>query len=200
MTTATAPPKTPTRRRFTVDEYYRMAETGVLPEEENVELLDGQIYLMSPIGSEHASCVDRLNRLFVLGAGEDAIVRVQNPIRLSDTSEPEPDLALLSPREDDYTTRHPGPADVLLIIEVADSSLDFDQKTKLPLYARAGIPEYWVIALRDNQVHVFHTPEGNQYATHEPYGPDDEVAVAALPSLEPVSVKQILGGYRDASR
>lgn len=193
MTTATAPPESPTRRRFTVDEYYRMADTGVLPEEENVELLDGQIYLMSPIGSQHASCVDRLTRLFVLNVGDEAIVRVQNPIRLSETSEPEPDLALLAPRDDDYKRQHPHPADVFLVVEVADSSADFDRETKLPLYARAGIPEYWVIALRDNQVHVFRTPEGDQYTMHESFGPDDDVAVAALPSLNPVSVGHILG-------
>ena len=133
MTTATAPPKTPTQRRFTVEEYYQMAETGVLPEEENVELLDGQIYLMSPIGSEHAACVRRLNRYFHSKIESQALVSVQNPIRLSDTSEPEPDLALLSPREDEYATHHPGPDDVLLVVEVADSSLDFDQETKLAL-------------------------------------------------------------------
>lgn len=200
MTTATAPPKTPTQRRFTVEEYYQMAETGVLPEEENVELLDGQIYLMSPIGSEHAACVRRLNRFFHSKIESQALVSVRNPIRLSDISEPEPDLALLSPREDEYATHHPGPDDVLLIVEVADSSLDFDQETKLPLYARAGIAEYWVVALGENQVHAYHTPEGTQYTKHTTYGPDEEVAVAALPSLDPVSVDQILGGQSETSR
>ncbi len=193
MTTATAPPKTPTQRRFTVEEYYRMAEAGILPSEENVELLDGQIYLMSPIGSEHASCVDRLNRFFVLSVGDDAIVRVQSPIRLSETSEPEPDLALLSPREDNYAARHPRPAEVLLVVEVAETSESFDRSTKLSLYARAGIREYWVVDLRDEQVHVYRNPEGEQYNTHETHGPEDELAVADLPSLDPVSGATILG-------
>ena len=193
MTTATAPPKTPTRRRFTVDEYYRMAEAGVFPEEENVELLDGHLYVMSPIGSEHAACVDRLNRVFVRGVGENAIVRVQSPIVLTPTSEPEPDVTLLKPRTGDYADRHPRPEEVLLVVEVADTSLDFDQETKLPLYARAEIPEYWVVALRDKQVHVFRAPEGEQYTTHETYDPDDEVAARTLPALDPVPVKRILG-------
>ena len=193
MTTATVPPEPPTQRRFTVDEYERMVEAGVLPDEENVELLDGRIYRMSPIGSAHAACVDRLTRLFVRGVGEDAIVRIQSPIVLTPTSEPEPDVTLLKPRTGDYADRHPRPKEVLLVVEVADTSLDFDRETKLPLYARAGIPEYWVVALRDKQVHVFRAPEGEQYTTHETYGPDDEVAARTLPALDSVPVKQILG-------
>lgn len=193
MGTATAPPKPPTQRRFTVDEYERMAEAGVLPEDENVELLDGRIYRMSPIGSAHAACVDRLTRIFVRGVGEDAIVRVQSPIVLPPTSEPEPDVTLLEPRPDEYAERHPRPEEVFLIVEVADTSLDFDRETKGPLYARAGIPEYWLIALDDDQVHLFRDPEGEQFRTHETYGVGDEFTVAELPALDPVPVKQILG-------
>lgn len=193
MTTATAPPKPPTRRRFTVDEYYRMTETGVLPEDENVELLDGQIYLMSPIGSQHAACVRRLDRLFQARIQTQALVSVQNPLRLSDTSEPEPDLALLAPRDDNYAARHPGPDDAFLIVEVVDRSLDFDLETKRPLYARAGLPEYWVVALEDEQVHVFRTPEGEQYTIHDAYGRGNDLSVAALPGLDPVPVTKIVG-------
>jgi Uma2 family endonuclease len=176
-----------------VDEYERMAEAGVLPEEENIELLDGRIYRMSPIGSAHAACVDRLNRLFVRGVGEGAIVRIQSPIVLPPTSEPEPDVALLKPRPDGYTERHPRPKEVVLVVEVADTSLDFDRETKGPLYARAGVPEYWIIALDDKQVHVFRGPEGERFGTHETSGPGDELAVAELPALSPVPVEHILG-------
>lgn len=119
-----------------------MAEAGVLPEEENVELLDGRIYRTSPIGSAHAACVDRLTRLFVRGVGEDIIVRIQSPIVLPPTSEPEPDVTLLKPRPNGYTERHPRQEEVFLVVEVADTSLDFDRETKGPLYARAGVPEY----------------------------------------------------------
>ena len=102
-------------------------------------------------------------------------------------------MTLLTPRPDGYAERHPRPGEVFLVVEVADTSLDFDRETKLLLCARAGIPEYWVVALRDKQVHVFCAPEGEQYTTHETYGPNDEVAARTLPALDPVPVKQILG-------
>lgn len=183
----------PRERQFTVDEYYRMGEAGILHEDDRVELLDGQLYVMSPIGSEHAACVRRLDRLFQQRAEPQALVSVQNPIRLDRTSEPEPDLALLTPREDNYASRHPRPDDVLLVVEIADTSLAFDQDTKLSLYARAGIPEYWVVALEDSQLHVYREPEGDRFGSHKTYGPDDVVTVAAVSSLDPVSVEAILG-------
>lgn len=170
-----------------------MAEAGVLPEEENVELLDGRIYRTSPIGSAHAACVDRLTRLFVRGVGEDIIVRIQSPIVLPPTSEPEPDVTLLKPRPNGYTERHPRQEEVFLVVEVADTSLDFDRETKGPLYARAGVPEYWIIALNDKQVHVLRGPEGEQFGTHETSELGDKLAVAALPALNPLPVKRILG-------
>ncbi|MEF8816284.1 MAG: Uma2 family endonuclease [Salinibacter sp.] len=193
MATATAPPTPPTQRRFTVDEYERMAEAGVLPEDENVELLDGRIYRMSPIGSRRAACIRRLNQFFQVRLQSQALVSVQHPVRLDEASEPEPDLTLLAPQKDDYSTHHPGPDDVFLLVEVADTSLDFDRETKGPLYARAGISEYWVIALDDEQVHVFRDPERKQFETHKTYGLADEIAVATLSTLDPVPVKQILG-------
>lgn len=193
METATPTAEPPKERRFTVEEYHRMSEASILHEDDRVELLDGQIYLMSPIGSQHAACVRRLDRLFQTQAEPDALVSVQNPIQLDQVSEPEPDLALLAPREDNYAARHPRPAEVLLVVEVAETSESFDQSTKLSLYARAGIREYWVVNLSDKQVHVYRNPEGEQYNTHETYGPDDELAVSDLPSLNPVSGATILG-------
>jgi Uma2 family endonuclease len=192
MSTTTRKAPAPRKRRFTVDEYYRMAEAGVFGENDRVELLDGQIYVMSPIGSEHASCVDRLTRLFVRRAGDDAIVRIQNPIRLNEASEPEPDLALLHPRDDAYASEHPGPEDVMIIVEVAETSLEFDRDVKLPLYATADIPEVWLVDLEADTIHVYRDPSDDRYTAHETYGPDDELALSSLPALTPIPGSDIL--------
>ena len=192
MPTATDTATAPQERRFTVDEYYRMGEAGIFGEDDRVELLDGQIYVMSPIGSEHAACVRRLNRLFQTRAGKRALVSIQSPIRLGDNSEPEPDLALLHPREDDYATRHPRPKDVFLLVEVAETFLSFDQEVKRPLYAEAGIPEYWIVDLKTPAVHVYRDPAGDTYRTHTTYGLDDELEVANLPDCPPLSTDPVL--------
>ncbi len=128
------------RRPFTVAEYHRMAEAGVLGEDDRVELLEGEIVQMTPIGSRHAACVARLTHLFVDRLQGRAQVNVQNPVHLSERSEPQPDLALLRPRPDFYARAHPGPADVLLLVEVAETSSDVDWTVKIPLYAGAGVP------------------------------------------------------------
>jgi hypothetical protein len=189
-TTAKAP--APRQRRFTVDEYYRMGEAGVFGEDDRVELLDGRIYVLSPIGSEHASCVDRLTRLFVRRAGDDAIVRIQNPIRLDEASEPEPDLALLYPRDDAYASEHPGPEDVMLVVEVADTSLQFDRDVKRPLYAAAGVPVLWLVDLEADTIHVYRDPSDDRYTAHDTYGPDDELDLASLPALTPIAASDVL--------
>jgi len=123
------------KRLFNVDEYHRMAATGVLSESDRVELIGGEILEMSPIGRRHAACVDRLTRLLVIRLGETAIVRVQNPIALGQHSEPQPDVSLLRPRDDFYASGHPSPEDVLLVIEVCETSIDYDRDIKLPEYA-----------------------------------------------------------------
>ena len=154
MTTPTAvapapppPPRpvAPTRRRFTVAEYYAMAEAGILARDERVELLDGDVIAMPPIGNWHASNVDLFTNTFPAQLHGRAVVRVQNPVRLNDGSEPQPDVMLLRWRDDFYRDGHPGPADVLLLIEVSDSSVDFDRNEKLSAYAAAGIPEVWIV-------------------------------------------------------
>jgi Uma2 family endonuclease len=134
------------RRLFTVHEYDQMVQAGILHEDDRVELIEGEIIEMAAIGSRHAACVNRLVQLFVMHVAGQAIVHAQNPIRLSERTEPEPDLSLLKPRPDFYAAGHPGPQDVLLVIEVADSSIGFDREIKIPLYARAGIPEVWSLA------------------------------------------------------
>lgn len=130
------------RRLFTAEEYHTMLRAGILTADDRVELIEGEVLRMSPIGSRHAGGVNRLNDFFVRKLEGRAIVGVQAPVHLSDLSEPQPDLALLRPREDFYSHSHPTPGDVLLLIEVAETSADFDRAVKAPLYARAGVPEY----------------------------------------------------------
>ncbi len=153
------------KRRFTVDEYHRMAEAGILSEDDRVELIDGEIVEMVPIGSRHAACVDRLNRIFSELLERRAIVRVQNPIRLGRHSEPQPDIALLRPRADFYASAHPGPADVLLVVEVADTSSDIDREVKLSLYARAGVLEAWLVDLSKEIIEVHRNPSPDKYGS-----------------------------------
>lgn len=141
----TLPFAAPARHRISVDAFHRMGEVGILGGADRVELIDGQIIDMSPIGALHAAIVARLASYFSQRLGGVVVVWCQNPVRLDDASEPEPDIAILRPRADFYMTAHPGPTDVLQVIEVADTSLAYDLGTKVPLYARHGIPEAWVI-------------------------------------------------------
>lgn len=136
-----------TRHRFTVAEFHQMADAGIFTEDHRVELLDGEIVDMSPIGHRHAACVDRLNRLFVIRVGDAAQVRIQNPIVLDDYSEPEPDVALIRPRPDFYESAHPTPGEVFLVVEVADATYETDRRIKIPLYAQSGIREVWLVDL-----------------------------------------------------
>ena len=183
-----APPR---ERTFTVSEYYRLARHGILTENDRVELLDGRIYEMAPIGSGHAQCVRRLTELLVLKTARRALVSVQNPVRLNDRSEPEPDVALLEPK-DVYGRRHPRPEDVLLLIEVADTSLDLDRDVKSLLYARAGIRELWVLALGERRVHRYRGPGPDGYAEHAVVERGGALDIAALPEVGAVPVEAML--------
>jgi Uma2 family endonuclease len=149
------PPAEP--HRLSLDDYERMADAGILTRESHVELIEGVIVDVAPIGSRHAGVVDQILRL-VAGQLTSAILRVQNPIRLGNYSEPEPDIALLKPRNDFYKKSHPQSADILLIIEVADSSIDYDRKIKIPLYAEHGVPEVWLIDLNLKQIEIYLEP------------------------------------------
>lgn len=179
------------RRRFTVDDYYAMADAGILHEDDRVELIEGEIIEMAAIGSHHAACVDRLTRLLVRQAGEDAVVRVQSPVRLSDLSEPQPDLALLRPRGDFYAARHPLPPDTLLIIEVAHSTLGYDRGVKVPLYARTGIPELWIVNIDDRVVEVYGEPENGRFRKRSEVRSGAVIRPHLLPSVA-VAVDDVL--------
>jgi Uma2 family endonuclease len=148
---------------FTVAEFERMGEAGIFPTDARLELIEGEIVEMSPIGSRHAACVDLLARL-LRGQVEDfAIMRVQSPIQLDDFSEPQPDVALLRLRDDFYRHAHPTPADVLLVIEVADTTVEYDRLVKVPLYAKAGIREVWLVNLPAGRIEIYAEPEGGAY-------------------------------------
>ena len=171
------------RRPFTVGEYYRMAEADILTEEDRVELVAGQIVAMSPIGSRHAACVDRLNGLLHRQPEQAFIVRVQSPIALDAYSEPEPDLVLLRPRADFYAEAHPSAADVLLAVEVADTSVDYDREVKLPLYAQAGLPEVWLIDLQRDHIEVYARPQGGAYQQRVEVTADATLTSPTIPQL-----------------
>jgi hypothetical protein len=156
------------KRLFTVAEYERMAVTGILGEDDRVELINGEIVTMTPVGSRHASAVKRLLHTFLpLQAAGTVLLSIQDPIQLSAHSEPQPDLALLRPRPDFYATAHPKPSDVLLIVEVAETSAEFDRTVKLPLYAKGGIPEVWLVNVAEDQIEVFRDPSPDGYQTHQ---------------------------------
>jgi Uma2 family endonuclease len=163
-------PQAPARHRLDVDAYYKMAEAGILTREDRVELIDGEIIDMNPIGSPHAALVKRLNRLFARAAAEGMVlVSVQDPLRLDAYNEPEPDLMLLRPRADDYQANHPGAADVLLLIEVSDSSLAYDRGRKLALYAKFGVPEVWIVDLAGAAIEIYRQPkEGRVFSDGAP--------------------------------
>ena len=151
------------RRQFTVAEFERMAESGILAADDRVELIEGEIVAMTPVGTRHAACVRRLDAILNRRLGQHVQVSVQNPIQIGDSSEPEPDVALLKPRDDFYAQRHPRPDDIVLLIEVAETSLDYDRDVKLPLYARAGIGEVWLIDLNARCVDVYSRPVAGRF-------------------------------------
>lgn len=173
-----------TRRQWSAAEFDRMLEAGILTEDDRVELIEGEIVEMSPIGSRHAACVKRLNRLLLRQLGETVVLGIQDPIHLSASSEPQPDISVCRPRADDYATRHPTPADVLLLVEVADTSLLFDRDEKLPLYAQAGIPEVWLVDLVDEQVIVYSRPANETYQIQQRFIRGQLVVSMVLPSLQ----------------
>ena len=181
-----------TRRPITVDEYHRMGEAGILTEDDRVELIEGELVAMAPIGSDHSGTVNALNHLLVMAVHGRAVVAVQNPVILDDRSEPQPDFAVLRYRDDHYRRATPRAEDVVLIVEIANSSLNYDRAVKRPLYARRGIPEYWIVNVSGHEVEVCRTPVGDRYDTITRAVRGDVLEPALLPGVT-ISVDALLG-------
>ena len=184
-------PNEPQRLLISVDQFRQMGEAGILRAEDRLELLEGVLYDMASISSLHAACVNRLTAFFVRGA-PDAIVHPQNPIQIDDYSQPQPDVAVLHFREDYYAAAHPTPADVYLLIEVAYTSQTYDRELKLPLYARAGVPEVWLVDVEADQIDVFRQPHAQGYREARHFWRGDTLSPLPFPDLA-LSVDEILG-------
>jgi Uma2 family endonuclease len=181
-----------TRVRFNVDEYHRMMEAGILGEDDSVELIDGAIVAMSPVGAHHSGTVKKLNRLLGRMLGDDAVIGVQDPVRLADDTEPEPDIAVLLPRADFNTEAIPVPAEILVLLEVADTSLLADRLVKIPRYARADIGEVWLIDLDHRQIERHSGPQGGSYRDVVVIGKGQVLASTVLPAIV-LAADQVLG-------
>jgi Uma2 family endonuclease len=178
------PPAADGRVRFSREAYHRIFESGVLDGEKRYELLDGAIVMMSPIGPTNAGTISRLQQLFTKRLPNSMLCRVQLPLVADDQSEPEPDLAIVNSRDDDYTTRHPLPSDVLLAVEVAKTSIHIDLGVKVYLYGRSGIPEYWVVDLDRKLVIVHRGPTSLGYQDVQQHGPETTIAPLAAPECQ----------------
>ncbi len=178
--------------RFDTKDYHRLIDAGVLHEDDRVELIEGRIVDMTPIGTRHSACVNRLNTIFAQKLQGQSIVSIQNPIQLAEQSEPEPDIVLLKYLEDFYSDELPESEDVLLLIEVADSSLDYDRNTKIPLYAKAGILEVWLVDLLENCIEIYMSPYAEGYETKRLIRNEQSVSPQKFPDIN-LTANQILG-------
>ena len=172
------------RRRITVEEYEVMYEAGVFKPDERLELINGEILKVAPMNAPHISYVIRLSRIFTERLTKRAIVSTQLPIVINEESEPEPDISILRWRSDDYFSGKPKAQDVYLLIEVASASLLFDRRVKLPLYARVGIPEVWIVNVQARQLEVYRNPKGEAYSESRVLKPSDKIALLAFPDVE----------------
>lgn len=166
-----------TKRLITVDEYYKMAEVGILKPTDRVELINGDIYEMRPIGSKHASVVNKLARTLNELFKKEAIIGVQSPISIDSNNEPEPDISILTYKDDYYAAGHPCPSDIHAIIEVSDSSISHDRSVKAPLYAASKIPIYWIIDIEKNQIEEYTKPNGTKYRIATYYKNSDKIQI-----------------------
>lgn len=180
------------RQRFTVDDYHRMAEVGILGPDDRVELIDGEIIRMSPMGSRHAACISRLNELLTEAIRRTAIVTLQTPLRIDNFHEPEPDVLVLRRRADFYDSRIPGPADVLFLMEISDTPLGFDQATKLPTYAAATVPEAWIVDLKTERIERYTQPSEKGFRVMTWAGRGDSLSSTILPDVV-FHVDEVLG-------
>ena len=191
MTLQLAQPRLKTFR-LNVSQYHQMSEAGIFSENDKVELINGEIIEMSPIGRRHTACVNRLNSVFSQLLGNKVIIAVQNPIILNNLSEPEPDIELLKPRADFYESGHPQPQDIFLLIEVADSSLEYDRDVKIPLYASSGISEVWLVDIYEQVIIVYRYPSENGYSDIQTLSRGEKLSIQAFPEINLV-VNDILG-------
>lgn len=180
------------RKRFTTAEYLQIAATGIFGEEERYELLEGEIVEMSPLGPQHSAAVTRLTELIYTLNNPQITIRVQDPVRLGDFSVPQPDVAVVNRRDDRYAGGHPEPEDILLLIEVSESSLAYDRNVKLPLYAQAGITEVWLVALLPQVVEIYREPGENGYGEKRTARRGDTIAPLNLPGAT-LTVEAVLG-------
>jgi Uma2 family endonuclease len=178
--------------RFTVAEYHQMAETGILKREDRVELINGEVIEMSAVSPRHAAGVRRATRLFERRVGDSAIVSVQNPIQLNDYSEPQPDVALLKPRDDSYVESHPTPDDVLLAVEIAESSVARDRMIKMPAYASAMISELWIVDLQAGFIEVYSQPANGSYQSIRKVHRGEKISPQGLPKVV-LKAEELLG-------
>jgi len=181
-----------TKKLFTVDEYYRMADAGILTQEDRVELIDGEIIEMSPIGIRHLGCVNAANAVLTEAFRGKAVVSVQNPLQLSNYTEAEPDIVLLKFRTDSYRGKKPVAADALLVLEVSDTTVPYDSEVKLPLYAAASVPEVWIENLVDDVLMVYRNPQGRTYKTQFRLKKEESVALETFPNVL-LAVTDLLG-------
>jgi Uma2 family endonuclease len=181
-----------TRHRLSVADYYRMGEAGIFAPDARIELIEGEVIDMAPIGTRHGAAVKRLVALLTSTLGTRVILAVQDPLRLSDLSEPEPDLMLLKPRADFYADAHPTATDVLLLIEVADTSARYDREIKLPLYARHGVSEVWIVDLEARLARFYRDPADDGYRQASVTASPGFTPIAALPGIE-IDLTQLLG-------
>ena len=172
-----------TTRKFTVDEYNRMSQVGILDEDDRVELWDGEIRVMSPIGSAHSAVVNRLIALFSEALGKRVVLSVQNPVELDEYHDPQPDVAVLKPKADYYASGHPQPRDTLLVVEVSDTSLVYDREEKLPKYAEVGIPEVWIVDIQGEAIEQFSQPSGHDYQQRSVLGRGQRLGSVSFPDL-----------------
>ena len=191
--TGPSPDTQPQPRLFTIDEYFALAEAGILGPEERVELIDGVVVTMPPIGNSHNASVDKSNRNLVVSVGTRGIVRTQGSIALNDRTMPRPDLVLLRDRTDFYASQRAGPDDVLLLIEVSDRSADYDRSVKLPRYAEAGIPEVWIAVIPERIIEVHTEPVGGRYTKMRTFRPGDTITPGCFPDIS-LPVGDILAG------
>ena len=182
-----------TRHKLSVEDYYRMADAGILGEDDRVELIEGELIDMAPIGQDHATIVDRLNEALVLACAKRAIVSAQNRLRLNRLNEPQPDFSVLRRRADFYGTgERAGPSDALLVVEVADGSLRFDRTVKLPLYAQSGVAEVWLVDVKRRSVETYRRPVGDRYSETSVHVRGEALALSAAPEIR-VQVDEIFG-------